>query len=177
MPIPLLRPKHSDCCGSPVRLIFPTALRPEIGIAHLFRNIMYIDFRAVAADATVKRLGNVSGVNLASMGDSGLVAVPGRGRRYQFWQAVLLNAFIFGCFLCVLATFLVRRNPRAHSSTLMRPHSLRCNFSGLFSLYSDLTATETSRFTAIPPERNTALMDTRDSSTARSRSDITPKSG
>jgi hypothetical protein len=64
-----------------------------------------MDFRAAAADATVKRLGNVSGVNLASMGDSGLVAVPGGGRRYQFWQAVLLNAFIFGCMLCVLATF------------------------------------------------------------------------
>ena len=66
---------------------------------------MNIDFRAAAADATVKRLGNVSGVNLASMGDSGLVAVPGGGRRYQFWQAVLLNALIFGCMLLVLAIF------------------------------------------------------------------------
>jgi hypothetical protein len=66
---------------------------------------MNIDFRAAAADATLKRLGNVSGVNLASMGDSGLVAVPGGGRRYQFWQAVLLNALIFACLLCVLATF------------------------------------------------------------------------
>src|SRR5215831_10317284 len=66
---------------------------------------MNIDFRAAAADATIKRLGNVSGVNLAGMGDSGLVAVPAGGRRFQFWQALLLNVFIFGCFLCVLASF------------------------------------------------------------------------
>jgi len=66
---------------------------------------MNMDFRAEAADATVKRLGNVSGAALANLGDSGLVSVPGGGRRFQFWQAVLLNAFIFGCMLCVLATF------------------------------------------------------------------------
>ena len=59
----------------------------------------------MAADATVNRLGNVSGVALANLGDSGLVPVPAGGRRYQFWQAVLLNALIFGCMLCVLATF------------------------------------------------------------------------
>src|SRR5215472_10119749 len=100
---------------------------------------MNIDFRAAAADATVKRLGNVSGVNLASMGDSGLVAVPGGGRRYQFWQAVLLNALIFGCMLLVLAIFPARRNRRANSSTPMRPHSSRCNFSALSAPLSILT--------------------------------------
>jgi hypothetical protein len=66
---------------------------------------MNIDFRAAAADATVKRLGNVSGANLAGMGDSGLVAVPGAGRRFQFWQAMVLNVLIFACMLVVLATF------------------------------------------------------------------------
>jgi hypothetical protein len=66
---------------------------------------MNIDFRAVAADATAKRLGNVSGVTLAGLGDSGLVLVPGGGRRFQFWQALLLSAFTIVCMLCVLATF------------------------------------------------------------------------
>jgi len=88
-----------------VRLIFPKALRLKNGIRRLFRNIMNVDFRAAAADATLKRLGNVSGTALANLGDSGLVAVPSGGRRYQFWQAVLLNVLIFACMLCVLATF------------------------------------------------------------------------
>ena len=66
---------------------------------------MNMDFRVAAADATVKRLGNASGAALANLGDSGLVPVPGGGRRFQFWQAVVLNALIFGFMLCVLATF------------------------------------------------------------------------
>jgi hypothetical protein len=66
---------------------------------------MNMDFRAVAADATVKRLGNVAGLTLANMGDSGLVPVPGGGRRFQLWQAMSLNALIIACMLCVLASF------------------------------------------------------------------------
>jgi hypothetical protein len=66
---------------------------------------MNTDFRAAAADATVKQLGNVSGVSLASMGDSGLVLVPGGGRRFQFWQALLLSAFTTVCMLGTVATF------------------------------------------------------------------------
>jgi hypothetical protein len=62
------------------------------------------DFRSEAAEATVKRLSTASGAALANLGDSGCVPMP-KGRRFQFWMAVVFTGVSFVFILSSLATF------------------------------------------------------------------------
>ena len=65
-----------------------------------------MDFRSEAADATVKRLGSLSGAALANLGDSGCVPLP-RGRSFQLWLAVSQIVISLVCILCCLGLFLL----------------------------------------------------------------------
>ena len=65
-----------------------------------------MDFRSEAADATVKRLGSLSGAALAKLGDSGCVPLTG-GRPVQLWLAVSQIAVSLVCILCCLGMFLL----------------------------------------------------------------------